>query len=662
MDIFKSEYVFKPKNLADKKHVLEYIAQKAKELKIASSKTQLLIDLEKREKEFSTGFENGFAIPHAQSDTVKHPTLFFLKLEKGLDWNSLDGQLTQFIFAILIPKNNANNLHLETLSKISVALMDQKFTSEIKETNSKVQLFNLINNKISNVSSKNDNLEKALGNEKLILGLTACPVGIAHTYLSAEKLTSAIKEKGFSAKIQTNGSAGIQNNLTKEEIDKAEVIIVAADIEVPLDKFEGKKVYFTSTKNAIHHSEEIVEKALNEAKVYTVAALKDESVQDPNSSNKKTGIIKHILTGISYMIPYVIFGGIMIALSLGIGKIIYGNNSSAPEGDFLWYLLKTGEIAFGLMIGALGAFIAYGIAGRAGIAPAFIVSTIANTANILYPIGGIVPVTPMGFIGSIVFGILIGYTVKWINTWKVGRSVSAIIPIFVIPLGVTLFYALITIFFIGAPISWVMDKFINGLKSSFENENLLIVSILLGALIGGMAGFDMGGPINKVAFLSASALISQQVYAPMGIMAAAIPVAPLGMGFATLVFRKYFTLTEKSTGISALIMGFIGISEGAIPFAVADPKRAIISNVLGSAVAGAIAAGLSVTNHAAHGGPIVALLGAVGSDKFGIGLGIAFFFLAIIIGTAVTTITYGLLKKYWKDNKKEVKLSKSEGL
>ncbi|TDV24492.1 PTS system fructose-specific IIC component [Mycoplasmopsis mustelae] len=283
--------------------------------------------------------------------------------------------------------------------------------------------------------------------------------------------------------------------------------------------------------------------------------------------------------------------------------------------------------------------------------PAFVVSFIANKSDLFFSIGGISAVTPLGFIGSILFGLLIGYTVKWLTSFRIQKSISAIIPMFVIPIGVTLFYSLIVIFVVGAPIGYVMDKFIAALKTVFTSDNNIgiWIALLLGILLGAMAGFDMGGPINKVAFLTSTALVSQNIFEPMGMVGAAIPVAPLGMGLATIIFRKKFNNNEKSLGASAILMGFIGISEGAIPFAVADPKRVIVANVIGSAVAGGLAGVLSVTNAAAHGGPIVAILGAVGSHTHGTGLGILFYFIAIIIGMIITALIYG----FWKE--KEIK-------
>ncbi|MBG0730849.1 fructose-specific PTS transporter subunit EIIC [Mycoplasma sp. 'Moose RK'] len=633
MKFFTKENVFLKQNLNSQNEVFNFIATQAKKLALIIDEKMLISDLNEREKQVSTGLEDEFAIPHTQSDTVLKPSLFFISTQNGIDWSSFDKSLAKYFFVILLPKNNSDIEQIEMLTRISKILLDKSLIEQIKEGDLD-QTFSIINEFVSINMEK-----KEIKSDKIIVGVTSCPVGIAHTYLAAEKLEQILIEKGYKPFIETRGSVGPKNVLTQEQINKAEFVIVATDIQVDSSAFDGKKVFFTSTKEAIHNTENVVSKAKN-ATIYKYNGQKTDQKKD------ETSFFRHIITGISYMIPYVIFGGIMIALSLGIGKAIYGNNAEAPRGDFLWWMLQIGIVSFNAMIGILGGFIAFSIAGRAAIMPGFVVSTIANNSQLFYNIGGINAQTPMGFIGSILFGFLIGYTVKYLANLKIQKPISSIIPMFIIPIGVTLFYAIIVIFLIGAPIGWVNDKFISSLKSLFLNKNGIGIglAVVIGALLGAMIGFDMGGPINKVAFLTSTALVSAQVFEPMGIAAAAIPVAPLGMGLATIIFRKKFNSEQKSLGASAIIMGFIGISEGAIPFAVADPKRVIFANVVGSAVAGAIAGGLSVTNQAGHGGPIVALLGAIGSNIHGTGLGIAFFFLAVIVGSIVTMLIYGLSK------------------
>ncbi|ATP59796.1 PTS fructose transporter subunit IIABC [Mesomycoplasma dispar] len=643
MEIFEKDFVFLLQNLKTKNEVFEFIAKQSLKLNIATDEKQIIKDLQNRESQIPTGLESGFAIPHTQSESVLKPALFFISLKDGIDWQTFDNSLAKYLFCILLPKNGFDEAQVNVLAKIASLILDPKVKEILKSTEVDLVFANLAKHFQEKLAIKDsENKEENFTNLEKVVAITSCTVGIAHTYLAAEKLEAALKTSGYHPKIETRGSVGPKNILSESDIKQAKFVIIAADVEIDTSAFWGKKVYFTNTKDAIHQPKKVIENA--EKAPILKANLAKESQKETKS--QQGSFIKHIMTGISYMIPYVVFGGIMIALSLGIGKAIYGNNSAAPKGDFLWWMLEIGLIAFKIMIGVLGAYIAYSIAGRSALAPGFIVATVANSNDLFYGIGGISVQTPMGFIGAVLFGLLVGISVKYLNTLKIQKSFSAIMPIFVIPIGVSLFWSLMAIFVIGAPIGYVLDKFIEALKSVFNNKDGVGIGIafLLGLLLGGMAGFDMGGPVNKVAFLTSTALVSTKIYEPMGMMAAAIPVAPFGMGIATLIWRKKFSQEEKSLGISALVMGFIGISEGAIPFAIADPKRVITANVIGSAVAGGLAGILAVTNQAGHGGPIVAVLGAVGSLKHGVGLGIAFFFLSVIVGSLTTTLIYGFLK------------------
>ncbi|MDE5553160.1 MAG: fructose-specific PTS transporter subunit EIIC, partial [Malacoplasma sp.] len=653
MNIFDKKYIRLNMEVSSKKDALKKISNFAKDLKIASNANDVYKALVAREEESTTGFQDGFAIPHARIDYILKPSILFISFKKGVDWQSLDGKLTKYVFVLLIPIK-ASNMHLDILSKLSTALLNTDFVANIISSKSVDKIYKEVLFYLDDKKNIEDLATfKELTQQKRIVALTACPVGVAHTYLAAEKLTKFANEKDIWIKVETHGSAGVKNQLTDQEIKSADAVIVASDIGLDLSRFNNKIVVQVGVKEAIHEPERLIEKAFKSKEIY-----KDLSM---NKSNKfedkkvKTSVMKHILAGISYMVPFVILGGICIALSAGIGKIIYGQSYNSPEGDFFYYLNWIGSISFTLMIGILGAYIANSIAGRSAIAPAFIVSVLGNTPEALYKISGLENSgVGMGFVGSILFGLLVGYTVKWINSWNLPKSLSSIMPIFVIPLGVGLFYGLITMFVIGGPIAFVMNEFINVLKGIFQSQdgNKLVsneigigISILIGILLGAMAGFDMGGPINKVAFLTCTALISSKITEPMGMMAAAIPVAPLGMGLCTMIFRKKFSDEEKTMGVSAFIMGLIGISEGAIPFAISNPKKAIPCNVIGSAMAGAIAAGFGVTDAAAHGGPIVGVLGAIGSERsYGLAGGIGFFFLAIIVGTLITCFLYALVK------------------
>ncbi|MGL5308631.1 MAG: PTS fructose transporter subunit IIABC, partial [Metamycoplasmataceae bacterium] len=572
-----------------------------------------------RENETSTGFEDGFAIPHTVSESIINPAIIFVRLTNGVDWNSLDSNPTQYIIALFIPKAQRSDSHMNVLSKIAVGLLDENFKYVIKYSTDKDEIFQAFENQLLENESESQIMNSYADHNYKILAITACSVGIAHTYLAAERIERACQELNIPAKVSTHGSVGVKNDFTNEEIRNAEIILISSDVGINLERFKGKRIYQTSIKPAISDPINLINVALDEAKVINDIKITSNSEGD----EKKSYIVKHLLSGVSYMIPFIIFGGLLIAIALGIGKAIY-TNGDIPDNSFLFYILKFGEIAFGLMIAVLGGFIANSIAGRSAIAPAMIVSMLANNTSLIFPLPGIESVsTPLGFIGAIVFGIIIGYTVKWMNTWRIHKNLAAMMPIFIIPLGVTAFYALLSTFIIGAPISFVMDKFGALMSSVFEdNVNSSIaarigIGIGMGMLLGAMIGFDMGGPINKIAFVMSAALLTQNINNPMGMIAAAIPVAPIAMGVSTLVYKNYFSKEEKGLGISAIMMGFIGISEGAIPFAIKDPKRVFVANIAGSAVAGGIAGALGVTGAVAHGGPIVALLGAISGNFIG---------------------------------------------
>ncbi|MGL4616657.1 MAG: PTS fructose transporter subunit IIABC [Mycoplasmoidaceae bacterium] len=640
-----------------------------------------------RENEVSTGFENGFAIPHARIEQIKKPSIVFLRLKKGVDWKSLDGKPTKYIVALLVPIKDASDKHMNILSSVAVGLLNDDFTNTLKNSKSKNEIIKSFKKIMSNKNeNSNRNFKKNEAGKKNILAITACPVGIAHTYLAAEKIEKVSEVNlNYNIKVETHGSIGVKNKFTDEEIENADVIIIASDVSVDKSRFNGKKVYTTSLKKAINDPVNLIKIALDTKEVH----LNSSKVSEMKKSNtgfdseKKSFFIKHLLSGVSYMIPFIIFGGLLIALQVGLGRIIYGDSGRIPENDPLFYIGGIGGAAFTLMIPILAGFIANSIAGRSAIAPAAIVALASNMPVLIYLIPGLEGITsseqtPLGFLGAIFYGFLIGYTVKWMNTWKIHKNITALMPIFIIPIGVTLFYGLLAIFIINAPISFVMLKIGDAMQSLFERteDNQISqgaqigIGIGMGAVLGAMAGFDMGGPINKIAFITASALLtlSTPINEPMGMVAAAIPIAPLGMGVATFVYKKHFTNEQRTIGASAIVMGTIGISEGAIPFAISDPKRAILANVIGSAVAGAIAGALGVTGAVPHGGPIVGILGAVGGSYIGgtsiaiQGFGIAFFFLAIIIGTITTVLMYGLFLKtiHYKDeneikNKKENK-------
>ncbi|WP_338970174.1 fructose-specific PTS transporter subunit EIIC [Spiroplasma endosymbiont of Labia minor] len=654
MNLLSQNFVFLDEDLKTQDNVFKFIADKAMDAKIISDSSALINGFKKRESEGSTGFEDGFAIPHARIKEANSAAIIIVRTKTGIEWKSIDGKPTRVAIALIVPDGQGNQ-HMEMLSDVAVKLMNEDFKKAILNAKTAQDVIKAFDIKKENkiVSNESQN-----GGPK-VLAITACITGVAHTYLAEEKLLQAGEKLGYNVRVETHGSKGVGTPFTAKEINEADAIIFAVDTGVDKSRFSGLKSIEVKVAKAIHDPEGLINEVLKNGKI-----LAQSNSSQPEIKSRDN-VMKHILAGVSYMIPVIVLGGICLAFSLGIAKAIWGPGASPDNGGKSpWGILNVlniiGGAAFTLMIPILGGFIANSIGGRAAIAPAMVASFIGNNSALLMSwIPGLDQVaTPMGFLGAIAAGLMAGYLVKWINTWRVPRSLQAAMPIFFIPLGVGLILSLLFIYLIGAPIGWIMNEIQVGIGSAygvtFENGQAtggssnvgIVTGLLIGLLLGAMGGFDMGGPVNKIAFLTCSALVTASagqpeevmnvLQRPMGALAAAIPVAPIGMGLTTLIFSKYFDDDSRNMGVGAIVMGCIGISEGAIPFAIRDPKRAVVCNVLGSAVAGAIAGAAGVQDAAAHGGPIVAILGAVpyGSQT-------ALFFIAAAAGVAVTTLIYG---------------------
>ncbi|WP_199553000.1 PTS fructose transporter subunit IIABC [Streptomyces sp. N35] len=467
------------------------------------------------------------------------------------------------------------------------------------------------------------------GRKLKLLAVTACPTGIAHTYMAAEKLQQAAEGLGVDIKVETQGSIGAENVLTDNDVREADGIIVAADKEVDLDRFAGKKLLTVPVADGIHRPEQLIAE-VQSAKVYSGggsggAAGGSGGGGGAGGGKERSLAYKALMNGVSYMIPFVVVGGLLLAVSLSLGGHADAKGGLVvPEGTFWFYVQKLGETGFKLMLPIFSGYIAYALADRPALVPGMIGGFLAADATSIYGADA-----NAGFLGAIVTGFMAGYLVMWIKKVKVPKVVAPIMPIIVIPIVSTLVVGLLYIYLIGQPVSWLftqLQDWLNGMTGSS--------AIVLGAIIGLMIAFDMGGPVNKTAFLVAVGLIGTN-NAVMGMAAAAIPVMPLGQGLATLLRKKLYSQEEQETGLAALFMGFFGISEGAIPFAAARPAQVIPANMLGGAVAGAIAGVAGVEDSVPHGGPIVSLFGAIS--------GVLMFFVAIIAGTVVTALTTNAL-------------------
>ncbi|WP_414168908.1 fructose-specific PTS transporter subunit EIIC [Streptoverticillium reticulum] len=460
------------------------------------------------------------------------------------------------------------------------------------------------------------------GRRLKLLAVTACPTGIAHTYMAAEKLVQAAESLGHDIKVETQGSIGAENVLTDNDVRQADGIIIAADKDVDRSRFAGKRVLVVGVAEGIHHPERLI-KQVQSAPVHEGGGAGGGILAGVagGGAGKGRGVTyKALMNGVSYMIPFVVVGGLLIAVSLALGGHPQASGGLViPDGSFWKHVNDIGGIGFTLMVPILSGYIAYAIADRPALVPGMVGGWIANTGALYDSKSG------AGFIGAIVTGFLAGYLVLWIKKVRVPRFVRPIMPIIVIPVVATSALGLFFIYVVGQPIAWVFEHLTTWLGSLTGAS-----AALLGVLLGLMIAFDMGGPVNKTAFLFGAGLVSKNPEI-MGMCAAAIPVPPLGQGLATLLRRRMFDEQERETGLAALFMGFFGITEGAIPFAAARPARVIPANMLGGAVAGAIAGLAAVQDSVPHGGPIVAVLGAVS--------GVPMFFVAVVIGAVVTALT-----------------------
>ena len=460
------------------------------------------------------------------------------------------------------------------------------------------------------------NTSSVSGNDvKRIVAVTACPTGVAHTFMAAEAIEEEAKKRGWWCKVETRGSVGVGNELTPEEVASADVVIVACDIDVNLSKFAGKKMYRTKTGPALKKTAQELDRAFNEATIYQPTS----SASTTKSSNEKKGVYKHLLTGVSYMLPMVVAGGLIIALSFAFGSFEMVDGVQKLVGES--HLAEIGGLAFSLMVPLLAGYIAYSIADRPGLAPGLV--------------GGLLAVsTGAGFLGGIVIGYFAGYLAMLIAKYlPLPKTLEALKPILIVPLLATLATGLVMQFIVGTPIAWLMGALTEWLKSMGTAN-----AVLLGAVLGGMMCTDMGGPINKVAYAFGTGLISAQVYAPMAAVMAGGMVPPLAMGIATLIARKKFAKAEQESGKASLVLGLCFISEGAIPFAARDPLRVIPCCIIGGAITGGLALAFGSQLMTPHGGLFALAIPGVVKPVGG-------YLLSILIGSLVAGVGYAVLKQ-----------------
>lgn len=582
-----------------------------------------------REAQSTTGIGEGIAIPHAKSAAVKFPAIAFGRALNGIDFESMDGQPANLFFMIAASEG-ANDAHLEALSRLATFLMDEQFREKILAADSKEEVLRAVSDKETEVEGPEDTTASEAMPEttaKRILAVTACPTGIAHTYMAAEKLNDRAKELGISLKVETNGSSGVKNRLSAEDIAEADAIIVAADTKVDMGRFDGKPVIQTAVGKAIYETDNLLNRAVtNDAPVYK----HDKSKDDAAESESKGGFYKHLMNGVSNMLPFVVGGGILIAISFFWG--IDATDPTSPNYNEFAAMLNTigGGNAFFLMVPVLAGFIAMSIADRPGFAPGMIGGLIAITVSGVDEVSG-----GSGFLGGLIAGFLAGYVTLLVKKAFAGlpNALEGLKPV--------LFYPVFSIAITGIIMMLVnpqLTSVYTGISSFLESlggTNL----VLVGLLLGGMMAVDMGGPVNKAAYTFGIAMLDADNFTFMATVMAAGMVPPLGMAIATTLFKKKFTKPEREAGKTAYVLGACFITEGVIPFAAADPARVIPASVAGAAVTGALVMLFNIGLRAPHGGVFV--MGFVEGGA----LNILLYALAILIGAIVAALTVGVLKK-----------------
>lgn len=573
-----------------------------------------------REKQSSTGIGEGIAIPHAKTASVKEPAIAFGRSTAGVDYESLDGQPSHLVFMIAATEG-ANNTHLEALSRLSTLLMREEIRKQLLEAATEDEIIEIIN-----THDKDDEEEEvkeepaAPGKPAKILAVTACPTGIAHTFMAADALKEKAKEMGVDIKVETNGSSGIKHALTAKEIEEAPAIIVAADKQVEMERFKGKHVIEVPVTAGIRRPQELIEKAINQdAPIYKGSDGSSSKDENESSGKGRSGFYKHLMSGVSNMLPFVVGGGILVAISF-----FWGINSADPKDpsfNSFAAVLKGigGDNALALIVAVLAGFIAMSIADRPGFAPGMVGGFMASAAG-------------AGFLGGLIAGFLAGYIVvllKKVFTF-VPQSLDGIKPVLLYPLFGIFFTGIIMHYIVNTPVKMVMDGLTHWLES-LGTGNL----VLMGIILAGMMAIDMGGPINKAAYTFGLAMIAAGNYAPHAAIMAGGMVPPLGIALATTIFRNKFSKRDREAGITCYFMGAAFITEGAIPFAAADPLRVIPSAVIGAAVAGGLTEFFRVTLPAPHGGLFV----------FWVTNHPVLYIISILIGAIVTALLLGILKK-----------------
>ena len=635
-DLLKSESIAlgaQPKDKYDAIAILTGLMEKGGNL---SDKAQYEKDVLAREASGTTGLGDGIATPHAKSAGVKEPGLAAMTVPAGMDFEAMDQNPSRLFFEIAAP-DTAADVHLEVLSKLATMIMDPDFKEALIAAKSKEEFLSLIDAKedgkfeaakesapAAETAAKEDSPKEAApaAITKKILAVTACPTGIAHTFMAAESLEQHAKKRGIPIKVETNGSGGAKNILTAAEIAEAACIIVAADKNVEMARFDGKPVIQTKVANGINKADALLDEALSgTAPIYHHAggaAAAEESAADDESITRQ--IYKHLMNGVSHMLPFVIGGGILIALAFLLDTFDPANPGNF--GSNLWYaktFMDIGGISFGFMLPVLAGFIAMSIADRPGLAVGFVGGALASSSG-------------AGFLGALIAGFVAGYVVNALKKVfaDLPHSLEGIKPVLLYPLLGVFLVGVIMIFVINPPVAGINNWMIETLKGMDTSSRIFI-----GILMGGMMAVDMGGPVNKAAYVVGTGMLVSGEYGIMAAVMAGGMVPPIAIALATTFFKNRFTEQQRKSGVVNYIMGLSFITEGAIPFAAADPLRVIPSCVIGSATAGGLSMFFDCTLRAPHGGIFV--VPTIGNPLL--------YLVAIFAGAVLSALCLGIVKK-----------------
>lgn len=584
-----------------------------------------------REEESTTGVGEGIAIPHGKCAAVNRPGLAAMVIKDGVDFESLDGEPVTLLFLIAAP-DTKDNVHLDVLSKLSMMLMDEEFTKNLRNASTAEEFLEIIDKadeEKKSVDERLSDITKADDSQVKILAVTSCPTGIAHTYMAAEGLEKAAKAKNCYIKVETRGSGGAKNVLTDKDIEEADFIIIAADAKVPMERFDGKKLIERQVSDGINKADELIDLAIKgEAPVYK-SGVKSDGEVEKTTTKKGIGhkIYTQLMNGVSHMLPFVVGGGILIAISFLIdGFAVDINSLSAAERsnfgsitDAARLFNEIGNVAFKFMLPVLAGFIAMAIGDRPALAVGFVGGMMAANGT-------------SGFLGALVAGFAAGYIVLLLVKLcsKLPDALEKIAPVLIYPVVGILVMGLLMKFAVEPVMGYINTAMNNGLNSMGSGSR-----IVLGLVLGGMMAIDMGGPFNKAAYVFGTASIASGNYDIMASVMIGGMVPPCAIALATIIFKNKFSKQERQSGPTNLIMGLAFITEGAIPYAAADPFRVIPACVVGSGVAGALSMAFKCTLMAPHGGIFVV---PVMGNKF-------MYLLALVIGTAVSTVLLGILKK-----------------